>query len=145
MKEKVYKNHNVSELHDKSEFPDHVDENRRIWNANARWWDDKIGDGNKFQTLLIEPATEGLLGISAGDWILDVACGAGRFTRRMAELGAKVVAFDQSAEFISRARERTLKDVSVEYHVIDAGDVDAILALGNKKFGNYSAVLSKGV
>src|SRR5437764_13026657 len=90
-----------------AEFPEHGDENRRIWDANARWWDDRIGDGNDFQTLLIEPATERLLNISAGDTVLDVACGAGRFARRMASIGARVVGFDTSAEFIDRARERT--------------------------------------
>ena len=43
------------------DFPEHTDENRRIWDANAHSWDDRIGDGNDFQTLLIEPATERLL------------------------------------------------------------------------------------
>ena len=79
-----------------SGFPGYADENRRIWDANAHWWDDRIGDGNAFQDVLIEPATERLLQVSPGDAILDVACGAGRFARRMAELGARVVAFDHS-------------------------------------------------
>jgi 2-polyprenyl-3-methyl-5-hydroxy-6-metoxy-1,4-benzoquinol methylase len=117
-----------------SEFPEHSAENRRIWEANAHWWDDKIGDGNDFQTLLIEPASERLLGISAGDVILDVACGAGRFTRRMAELGARIVAFDQSAMFIERALERTPKDATIEYHVLDAAKDDDLLSLGKGRF-----------
>src|SRR5580765_1702909 len=104
----------------KGEFPEQAEENRRIWDANARWWDDRIGDGNDFQTLLIEPATERLLHVLAGDKILDAACGAGRFARRMAELGARVVAFDCSAAFIARARERTSRDAAIEYHVLDA-------------------------
>ena len=112
------------------EFPEHADDNRRRWDANARWWDDRIGDGNDFQTLLIEPATERLLEVSAGDTILDVACGAGRFARRMADLGARVVAFDYSAEFIARARERTTGDAAVEYHVVDAANPDAVASLG---------------
>ncbi len=29
-----------------AEFPELADDNRRIWDANARWWDDEIGDGN---------------------------------------------------------------------------------------------------
>jgi len=40
----------------KSEFPEFADQNLRIWNANAAWWDDRIGDGNEFQTHLITPA-----------------------------------------------------------------------------------------
>jgi len=110
----------------------HADENRRIWDANAQWWDDRIGDGNTFQNILIEPATERLLQVSAGDVILDVACGAGRFTRRLAELGAQVIAFDHSAKFIERARERTPDDAAVEYLVLDGGD--ALRALGIARF-----------
>jgi ubiquinone/menaquinone biosynthesis C-methylase UbiE len=118
----------------KSEFPEQSDENRRIWDANAHWWDDRIGDGNDFQTLLIEPATERLLAVAVGDAILDVACGAGRFARRIAELGARVVAFDHSAEFIARARERTAKDAAIEYHVIGSGDTENLLSLGANRF-----------
>ena len=117
-----------------AEFPEQADENRRIWDANAIWWDDQIGDGNDFQTLLIEPATERLLDVGAGDTILDAACGAGRFARRMAELGARVVAFDYSAAFIARARERTSGDAAVEYHVVDATDVEAVRRLGSNRF-----------
>jgi 2-polyprenyl-3-methyl-5-hydroxy-6-metoxy-1,4-benzoquinol methylase len=116
------------------EFPEQADDNRRICNANARWWDDQIGDGNAFQIQLIEPATERLLAVRAGDAIVDVACGAGRFARRMAEMGAGVVAFDYSEEFIARARERTPTDASIEYHVVDAGNAHALLSLGTNRF-----------
>ncbi len=117
-----------------SEFRGHADENRRIWDTNACWWDDRIGDGNDFQTLLIEPATERLLSVSSGDAILDIACGAGRFGRRMAELGASVLAFDQSARFIERARQRTARDTAVEYRVLDAADADTLVSLGVSRF-----------
>jgi hypothetical protein len=43
------------------EFSDLTEDNHRIWDINAIWWDDRIGGGNDFQTLLIEPATERLL------------------------------------------------------------------------------------
>ncbi|MBM3496607.1 MAG: class I SAM-dependent methyltransferase [Armatimonadetes bacterium] len=110
------------------DFPGHSEENRRVWDANALWWDDRIGDGNDFQTLLIEPATERLLAVAIGDVILDVACGAGRFARRMAELGARVVAFDQTAPFIERARERTPPGAAITYHMLDAAQSDALVA-----------------
>jgi SAM-dependent methyltransferase len=116
------------------EFPEQADDNRRIWNANARWWDDQIGDGNDFQTLLIEPPTERLLDLRTGDVVVDIACGAGRFTRRMAQLGAQVVAFDYSEEFIARARERTPSDAPIEYRVADAANAQALLALGATRF-----------
>src|SRR5215831_20453665 len=98
---------NISYMHDKdtkSEFPELAEENLETWNANAAWWDDRIGDGNDFQDYLIEPASERLLAICPGDYILDIACGAGRFARRMANLGGRVIAIDQSTEFIERAR-----------------------------------------
>jgi 2-polyprenyl-3-methyl-5-hydroxy-6-metoxy-1,4-benzoquinol methylase len=117
-----------------AEFPEQAAENRRIWDANSRWWDDKIGDGNDFQTLLIEPATERLLDVRADDTILDVACGAGRFARRMAALGARVAAFDYSAAFIARARERTSPNTAVEYHVVDAANPEELVSLGVKRF-----------
>jgi 2-polyprenyl-3-methyl-5-hydroxy-6-metoxy-1,4-benzoquinol methylase len=117
-----------------SEFPGHADENRRIWDANAHWWDDRIGDGNDFQKLLVEPATEKLLKVSSGDMILDAACGAGRFARRMAELGARVVAFDHSERFIERARRRTANGVTVEYHVLDAANSSGLQSLGVHRF-----------
>jgi 2-polyprenyl-3-methyl-5-hydroxy-6-metoxy-1,4-benzoquinol methylase len=113
-----------------ADFPEHVDENRRIWDANARWWDDRIGDGNDFQTVLIEPATERLLRVSADDTILDIACGAGRFARRMASLGARVTAFDTSSEFIARARERTPAGASIDYRVLDASNMNEVLPPG---------------
>ena len=37
-------------------FPGHSEDDRRVWDANARRWDDRIADGNHFQTLLIELA-----------------------------------------------------------------------------------------
>lgn len=127
----------------RTEFPEHVAENRRIWDANARWWDDRIGDGNDFQTLLIEPATERLLAIGDGDHILDIACGAGRFARRMADLGGQVTAFDQSARFVERARERTPADAAIEYHQLDATDAEAMRSLGAGGFDK--AVCTMGI
>ena len=111
------------------------EEVKKIWDANAEWWDDKVGDGNEFQVKLIEPATERLLALKHGDTVLDIACGAGRFARRMAEMGAQIVACDFSEKFIARAIEKT-KNVagSIEYHIVDATDEQAMLSLGSNRF-----------
>ena len=121
--------------HHTSEFPEQADENRRIWDANATWWDDQIGDGNAFQEVLIEPATERLLQVRPGDRILDVACGAGRFARCLARVGARVVGIDYSVKFIERARQRSgVEGVEVDYHIMDACDQEALLSLGACEF-----------
>lgn len=111
------------------------DKVRAAWETNAEWWDAYYKEGNAFHLQLIAPATERLLGVQAGETILDVACGNGVFSRRMAELGATVVAFDFSAPFIECARKRTVEHADrVEYHVIDATDRAQLLSLGEGRF-----------
>jgi len=106
-----------------------------MWEANARWWDDQIGEGNAFQDVLIEPVTERLLDVRPGESILDVACGAGRLARRLAKRGVKVVAIDSSAAFIERARQRsTAEKVEVDCRVMDACDEEGMRALGERRF-----------
>lgn len=118
------------------------DDARSRWDANAEWWDDRIGDGNDFQELLVEPATERLIEIGPGATVLDVACGAGRFGRRMAELGAHVVAIDFSERFIARARERTPPEMAgIEYRAVDATDREQLLALGEGRFDGAVATM----
>jgi len=123
--------------------PELDNEARRIWDRNAEWWDDRIGDGNAYQIELIEPAQERLAKIEPGMMILDVACGAGRFTRRMAEMGAHVVAFDFSERFIERAKQRTPADVTnIEYHVADATDEAQLLEFGAGRFDGAMATMA---
>lgn len=113
-------------------------ETREIWDANARFWDARFGEGNDFHRVLIGPATERLLALRPGELVLDAACGNGAFSRRMAELGARVVAFDFSQEFLARAKERTAgrPDLAgrIDYHLIDATDEAQMLALGAGRF-----------
>lgn len=117
------------------DFPEYDGETTRVWDTLAEWWDDKIGDGNEFQDYLIEPATERLLGLQSGERVLDIACGAGRFARRMAALGTTVLAIDHSKKFIKRAKERTTENADkIEYRVVNATDKSALLLLGEKRF-----------
>ena len=44
-----------------------------VWNRNADWWDEQTGEGNKFQRVLIGPATERLLALRPGERVLDIA------------------------------------------------------------------------
>jgi len=111
------------------------DDVRAVWETNARWWDEYYKEGNDFHLTLIAPSTERLLGVRPGETVLDIACGNGVFARRMAELGATVVAFDFSERFIECARARTKNHTErIEYRVIDATDGGAMVALGEGRF-----------
>jgi 2-polyprenyl-3-methyl-5-hydroxy-6-metoxy-1,4-benzoquinol methylase len=89
------------------DFPGYDSKIAEVWDRLADWWDGRIGDGNEFQDYLIEPATERLLALKPGERVIDIGCGAGRFTRRMAALGVTIVAIDHAEKFLDRARERT--------------------------------------
>ena len=117
------------------DFPDFADRSIDVWNNKAEWWDDKIGDGNDFQIHLIEPSTHRLMDVQPGQEILDIACGAGRFSRQLADRGATVLAIDRSTSFIKRAKERSLNyENQIEYLIVDAAVPDALLALGQNRF-----------
>jgi SAM-dependent methyltransferase len=111
-------------------------ETHSAWNANAACWDERMGDdGNDFVNILIWPPTERLLHLHAGERVLDIACGNGVYTRRLAARGAQVVGFDFAEELISRARARTRENAGrVCYHVLDATNEAALLELGERRF-----------
>jgi SAM-dependent methyltransferase len=97
-----------------------------------------MGEGNLFHRVLVGPACERLLGVQPGELVLDIACGNGQFARRMAQLGARVVATDFSQRFLDRASERSSEhSASIEYRLVDATDEAQLLALGA---GRYDAV-----
>ena len=108
---------------------------RSTWEQNAKWWSDRFGEGNDFHLKLVAPSVEQLLDIQQGDLILDIACGNGAFSRRMADLGARVLGFDFSTPFIECAVERSdgYGD-RIQYRVIDATKHEQLLGLGESQF-----------
>ncbi|MEW5719889.1 MAG: class I SAM-dependent methyltransferase [Chloroflexota bacterium] len=118
---------------------------RAIWNENAAFWDERGGDdGLIMQRALIAPITERLLDLKPDERVLDVACGNGAFARRMAALGARVIAIDFAETFVERAKARTVENADrIEYRVIDATDETALLALGAQSFD--AAVCTMGL
>jgi 2-polyprenyl-3-methyl-5-hydroxy-6-metoxy-1,4-benzoquinol methylase len=111
------------------------DETREVWNHNAAFWDERMGEGNDYVEMLVWPATARLLAVQPNEWVLDVACGNGLSSRRLAALGAHVVACDFSTEMIAHARRRTVERTEqIAYHVVDATNEDTLLALGEGKF-----------
>lgn len=114
-------------------------ETREAWDCNAAFWDQRMEEGNDFVEVLIWPSTERLLALQEGERILDIACGNGLYARKLAAMGAQVVAFDFSEEMISHAVARTKDDLDrIQYHVLDATDESALLNLGE---GKYDAAL----
>lgn len=106
------------------------------WDANAAWWDDYVGpEGHLFHRAVIAPATERFLEVRQGDLVLDIACGNGQFSRRLADLGARVLAFDAAETFIARARGHSSNYVnSISYQRLDAANAEALLGLGRGRF-----------
>lgn len=104
---------------------------RDVWNKNAAFWDERMGEGNEFVEVLVWPATERLLDLRPGERVLDIACGSGLSSRRLAAKGAEVVAFDFAEKMIARAR---LHAERIQYSVLDATDEAALLALGERRF-----------
>lgn len=110
------------------------DQSKAAWDANAAFWDQRMGEGNEFHRKLVEPATLALLELEPRQHVLEAACGNGQFARRMAEMGATVTAFDFSALMIDIAKARTGAAPSIDYRLIDAVDSAALLGLGERRF-----------
>jgi predicted TPR repeat methyltransferase len=105
------------------------------WEANAEVWDSRMGDeGNDFFNILCWPVLASFLDVQSGSVILDIACGNGLTSRRLAALDAKVTAFDFSANLIEKAKARPNPENRISYHVIDATNEVQLLALGEHKF-----------
>ncbi len=113
---------------------------RDAWEANAEIWDERMGEeGNDFFNLLCWPSLASLLDIQPGLRYLDIACGNGLTSRRLAALGAQVSAFDFSSSLIEKAKARANPGALIDYQVIDATDEQQLLSLGENSF---DAVLS---
>jgi 2-polyprenyl-3-methyl-5-hydroxy-6-metoxy-1,4-benzoquinol methylase len=94
-------------------------ENQQIWEANATEWNTQMGAlGNLWHTQLIAPVAEQLLALNKGDKLLDVGCGNGMFSRRMANSGILVDAFDFSAANIALAQQYDTTNIT--YALVDA-------------------------
>jgi 2-polyprenyl-3-methyl-5-hydroxy-6-metoxy-1,4-benzoquinol methylase len=110
------------------------DQAQKAWEANAAFWDERMGEGNDFVNILEWPAIERLLAVQPGERVLDAACGNGLTSRRLAALGTQVTAFDFSANMIAYAKERSSASDNIQFHVIDGTNETALIALGEGLF-----------
>ena len=112
------------------------DDIRGPWDAMASFWDENMEANKTWQQGLVEPAVTRVLDLRAGERVLEIACGNGQFSRRMAGLGASVLATDFSEPMLDRARAH---GGDVEYRQIDATDEAALVALAPA--GSFDAVV----
>jgi len=105
------------------------------WEANAELWDSRMGDeGNDFFNVLCWPILASFLDLKPDSAVLDIACGNGLTSRRLAALGANVTAFDFSSNLVEKARARLNPDNRITYHEVDATNEEQLLSLGEQKF-----------
>jgi 2-polyprenyl-3-methyl-5-hydroxy-6-metoxy-1,4-benzoquinol methylase len=109
------------------------DETRNAWNRNAAYWDERMATPNDWHAILVRPTVERLLELQPGETVLDIGAGNGLFSRRLAELGARVVATDVSDRLIELAKHRNAH-ARIDYRVVDATDEVALLTLGEAQF-----------
>lgn len=114
-----------------SNWPDTTEESRKRWEENANFWDKYMGEhSNQFHREIIRPETERLLAVESGERVLDIACGNGNFSKRLAELGAVVTAFDYSAKMVENANKRCQQYLKqIDFHVIDATKYEELMAV----------------
>jgi ubiquinone/menaquinone biosynthesis C-methylase UbiE len=84
--------------------------------------------------ILCWPSLVSLLEVQPGQHILDIACGNGLTSRRLAALEAQVTAFDFSANLIEKAKARSTYQSLITYHVIDVTNEQQLLSLGEGTF-----------
>jgi 2-polyprenyl-3-methyl-5-hydroxy-6-metoxy-1,4-benzoquinol methylase len=111
------------------------EETRKIWDQNAAFWDERMGDGNDFQSLLVAPASERLLNLQPGEQVLEISCGNGVFARHIARLGVQILATDFSSQMIEHAHARNAAfSDRITYQLLDATNEEQIVALGRERF-----------
>ena len=91
-------------------------------------------EGNDWFNTLQWPVLASFLDVQPDSNILDIACGNGLTSRRLAALGANITAFDFSANLIEKAKTRSNPDNRISYHVVDATSEEQLLTLGKRKF-----------
>ncbi len=96
--------------------------------AGQRWSAADYANNAGFVPALGAPVLE-LLAPRAGERILDLGCGDGVLTRRIADAGAQVVGVDASPELVAAARALGLDARVVDGHALDFdGEFDAVFS-----------------
>jgi len=103
-------------------------------NVASRWSPQDYAQHGGFVSALGEDALR-LLGPRPGELILDVGCGDGALTVKIAEVGARVIGLDSSEEMVEAARAR-----GIDAFVADAEALD--IEAQSERFGQFDAAFS---
>lgn len=105
-----------------------LDEIRKRWDEAAHIWDATYGEyGDAYRQNIFNPAILSLLDDVRGKKVLDAGCGAGYFSRLLAERGAKVTGVDLSGEFLEIARRyERMKPLGIRYERADLANLSRI-------------------
>src|SRR5450755_2271983 len=88
--------------------------------TSQTWSSESYAKNARFVTDLGTPVLE-LLAARPGEHILDVGCGDGVLTKKIADLGCNVVGVDSSADFVASARKLGLTVVQASASDMDFG------------------------
>ena len=101
---------------------------KKDWDEMADWYDEKQGDeGDLWHRTLIDPVLLQLVGNVTGLKVLDLGCGNGYLSRKLAKQGADVTGVDSSARLIERAKARESQSrPGITYHNADAAHLEML-------------------
>lgn len=97
------------------------------WEALSGWYDKKQGDeGDLWHRTLIDPVMLAKVGPCERKEVLDVGCGNGYLSRRLARRGALVTAVDSSPAMIKNAKAHDHGGARVRYVRAEANDLKGV-------------------
>ncbi len=98
-----------------------ADDVARAWDGGADAWDEFVESGaDYFRDRVHAPALPSACGDVVGKRLIDLGCGQGAFSRRLADAGAKVTGADISAQQIEKAEaHERYRPLGIAYHRLD--------------------------
>ena len=121
----------------KSKYQQIMPKTRTDWNEVGDWYDALVQDeGSEYHQQVIFPALLPLISKKEQDFkglrIIDLGCGQGVLTRKLAKLGARTTGVDLATSLIAIAKKRGSESIPIQY--IKADITDMLSNNNNLKF-----------